>query len=183
MYHMPFNCEKRPWVQEANNYTGTEYTNLPAYKEEPYMPPEKQVRAWMLIYYTETNQRQDKYWSSYSSHAAAYYSPRMKVSHAVKEKAGALTSDARTPDERLKRLYDYCRSTIKNIDHPGSGYTAEQRKDFKENKLRRYATPRGRQTPGHQSAISGAGASGGVRRADRRDAEPRSYVLPAGIDE
>ena len=134
MHMLPFNCENKPWSREANDYTGVEYRNVPAFKEEPHMPPEKEARGWMFIYYTETNQSADKYWSWYSGRVGAYYSPWMKPSRAVKEKAAALTSDARTPYERLKRLYDYCRSTIKNIDHPGSGYTAEQRKDWKENK-------------------------------------------------
>ncbi|MGA2434519.1 MAG: DUF3857 and transglutaminase domain-containing protein [Bryobacteraceae bacterium] len=134
MHMFPFNCENLPWKPEANDYSGVEYDNVPAYKKEPNMPPEKQVRGWMLIYYTETEQKTDKYWSWYANRVASRFNPLMKANGPIRDKAKELTAGASTPEEKLKRLYDYCRTSIKNIDRPGSGYTPEQRKDWKEDK-------------------------------------------------
>ena len=41
-----------PIVKEKNGFYSMTMTNMPAYREEPRMPPEDQVRTWVLIYYT-----------------------------------------------------------------------------------------------------------------------------------
>src|SRR5689334_18039252 len=39
------------WVKEKNGFYSTTMTNMPAIHEESRMPPEDQVKTWMLVYY------------------------------------------------------------------------------------------------------------------------------------
>ena len=50
-----FHGTNSAFVKEKNGFYSTTMTNMPALKEEPQMPPEDQVRTWMLIYYTREN--------------------------------------------------------------------------------------------------------------------------------
>ena len=38
-------------MPEPNGLHSLTYTNMPAFHEEPYMPPEHEVRSLMLVYY------------------------------------------------------------------------------------------------------------------------------------
>ncbi len=135
MHVIPFNCQNPVWAPEANDYSVAELTNIPALREEPYMPPDQQVRQWMLVYTTETNQpAPEKFWQGFGKELFGRYKPLMKVNGTVRSTAEKIIAGASTPEEKLKRLFDYCRITIKNIDREGSGLTPEQRKDLKENK-------------------------------------------------
>src|SRR5256714_3550839 len=53
MRGQPFNGQSTPFQKEKDGYYSTTMTNVPAFREEPYMPPEYSVRPWMLIYYSE----------------------------------------------------------------------------------------------------------------------------------
>ena len=41
--------------------------------------------------------------------------------------AAQLIADAKTDDEKLERLFEFCRTKIKNISNDASGLTAEER--------------------------------------------------------
>ena len=58
----------------------------------------------------------------------------MKVKGPMKKAAAAIVGDASTPDEKLERLYRYCRSAIRNIQHDSSEMTADAREAVKRNK-------------------------------------------------
>jgi hypothetical protein len=63
MRTMAFQCNHPPFQKEPNGFYSTTMTNVPAFVEEPNMPPEDQLRAWMLIYYEEDKKIDpDKYW-------------------------------------------------------------------------------------------------------------------------
>ena len=51
-----FHGTNSPFVKEKNGFYSTTMTNMPALKEEPQMPPEDQVRTWMLVYYTRRSE-------------------------------------------------------------------------------------------------------------------------------
>jgi len=58
----------------------------------------------------------------------------MKVDGEVKKTAGQVIEDATAPDDKLRRLFRYCRNSIKNVNDPGSGLSVEERSDRKANK-------------------------------------------------
>src|SRR5947208_12093797 len=58
----------------------------------------------------------------------------MKVNDDVKRKAAEIVGDASTPEEKLARLFNFCRTQIKNVNDDASGVTAQEREKLKENK-------------------------------------------------
>jgi len=59
----------------------------------------------------------------------------MKVDNEVKRAAAKVIEDATTPEDKLQRLFRYCRNSIKNVNDLGSGLSIEERSDRKTNKI------------------------------------------------
>ena len=121
--------------KEKDGFHSLTMTNVPAFHEEPRMPPEDQVRPWLLVYYSATDRIDgEKFWQSLGKGAYDGLKSDTKVNDEVRQAATEAVGDATTPEEKLRRLYDYCRSRIKNVYDPASGMTAEDRAKRKENK-------------------------------------------------
>jgi hypothetical protein len=132
-FHVP---QGRGFMPEPNGFHSLTYTNMPAFHEEPYMPPEHEVRSWMLVYYARnTDLTAEKYWKDQGREIYQDMKPRMKVDNEVKRTAGKVIEDATTPEDKLQRLFRYCRNSIKNVNDPGSGLSVEERSDRKANKI------------------------------------------------
>ena len=58
----------------------------------------------------------------------------IKVNDEVKTAVAGIIASATTPEEKLERIYDFCRTKIKNTDDDASGLTDEEKKKAKENK-------------------------------------------------
>jgi hypothetical protein len=130
-----FHAPHTPFEKESNGFVGLTFTNLPALREEPDMPPENEVSAWILIYYApDSNLTPDKYWRDQGKAEFDRFKQRMKVNDDIRRKANELTEGAATDEDKLKRMFLFCRSTIKNLGDAGADLTPEQRAEFKENK-------------------------------------------------
>ena len=89
----------------------------------------------MLVYYsTDEKLEPTKYWNDYGKSFYDDTKSLLKVSDDVRQLATTLVADAKSDEEKLQRLFDYCRTKIKNITDDASGLTAEDRKKVKENK-------------------------------------------------
>ncbi|MDT7807210.1 MAG: hypothetical protein QOJ70_1023 [Acidobacteriota bacterium] len=132
----PFNGQFSPFQKEKEGYVSTTMTNVPAFREEPYMPPEYSVRPWMLIYYTEDRKLDAvRFWKEYGKEVYEATKSEMKVSDEVKRKAVEVMADASTPEQKIERIFEFCRSQIKNVYDDANGMTMEQRiKVLKETK-------------------------------------------------
>ncbi|HLG16277.1 MAG TPA: DUF3857 domain-containing protein [Blastocatellia bacterium] len=123
-----------PFVKEKDGFYSVTMTNMPAYLEEPRMPPEDQVRTWILIYYSsDTPGPPDKYWPRIGKLVHDREKDAMKVGDEVRRAAAEAMGDASTPDQKLERLFDFCRSKIKNVNDDASGMTASEREKLKRN--------------------------------------------------
>jgi hypothetical protein len=124
----------RPEFQKEKD--GFEYitvTKMPAFHEEPLMPPEENVRSWAilkyhsdrrpLLRYEEIAKDFDYYWQSF-----------LKVDDDIKRKSAEIVAGATTPEEKLERIFVFCRTNIKNTADKTFGFTSEQIEDLKENK-------------------------------------------------
>jgi Domain of Unknown Function with PDB structure (DUF3857)/Transglutaminase-like superfamily len=130
-----FHGENTQFVKEKDGFYSTTMKNVPAFREEPRMPPEDQVRPWLLVYYTEDKKLEPaQYWKEKGKEFYERYKPRMKVSDEVKKAAAETIGDASTPEQKLERLFEFCRTKIKNINDDASGMTDEQRANWKVNK-------------------------------------------------
>jgi uncharacterized protein DUF3857 len=132
---MSFQAQATPFVKEKDGYYSTVMTNVPAFREEPRMPPEDSVRPWMLVYYSEDRKlTPDKFWKDFGKENFERYRSRMKVNDEVKQAAATAIGDAATPEQKIERLFEFCRSKIKNINDDASGFTSEERAKLKESK-------------------------------------------------
>ncbi len=129
-----FHGETTPFVKEKDGSYSTTMSNVPAFREEPRMPPEYESRAWMLIYYTLGEKLPpDQFWPKHGKSVYEAYKNSMKVNDEVKKAAASIIGDASTSEQKLERLFEYCRSKIKNVNDDASGMTAEERKKVKAN--------------------------------------------------
>ena len=124
-----------PFVKEKGGFYRTTMTDMPAVYEEARMPPEDEVKTWMLVYYA-TSDKPDpaKYWSNLGKRFYDGTKSLIKPNDDVKQTASSLTSDAKTDTEKLERLFEFCRTKIKNTSNDASGLTEEEKKKLKDNK-------------------------------------------------
>jgi hypothetical protein len=135
MRMQPFHGMNTPFVREKDGSYSTIMEKVPAFHEEPRMPPENQVRPWMLVYYTEdTKMAPAEFWKAKGKEFYQVFKARTKMSDDVKKASADAIGDATTPEQKLDRLFEFCRSKIKNVNSDASGMTPEERAKWKENK-------------------------------------------------
>ncbi len=136
MKTLSFHLPKATFAKDKDGFDSYTYTNMPAFSEEPYMPPEHEVRSWMLVYYAAVKDLGGPgiYWTDHAREIYQNFKRRMKVDDEVKRTAAEVIADADTPEEKLRRLFRYCRSSIKNVRDRGAGLSVEEREGLKANK-------------------------------------------------
>ena len=186
-----FNGEVSPFVKEKDGSYSVSMSKVPAYHEEPRMPPEDAVRPWMLLFYSkETKLEGEKYWQDYGKRTYEENKSRMKVSDEVRAASATTIAGASTPEEKLEKLFEFCRSKIKNTNDDASGLTAEDRAKLKENKSPADTLKRGMGTGDDIDMLFAALANAAgfdarmVRLSDRSDtifdkAFPDDYFIQA----
>ncbi len=133
MRTMPFHCHSSEFAAEKDGFYVTSLANVPALSEEPHMPPENMVSAWMLVYYSANhNLKPEQYWKTYGKSQYERYKPWLKVNGEVKSTAESIVNGAASDEERLRRLFAYCRTKIKNLH--SESVSAEERADASRNK-------------------------------------------------
>ena len=126
-----------PWTKAKNGFYSTTMTDVPAVPDEARMPPEDQVKMWMLVFYAAGDaSRQDpqKYWADYAKDFYETTKSLIKPNDEVKKMAASLIADAKTDDEKLAKFFEFCRTKIKNASDDASGVTPEERAKVKDNK-------------------------------------------------
>jgi hypothetical protein len=131
-----FHGNPTPFVKEKDGSHSVTMRDVPAFHEEPRMPPEDQVRPWMLLFYSEEkgNLTAESFWKDFGKKKYGESRARMKVSDEVKQSATSIIGDATAPTQQLERLFEFCRTKIKNINDDASGLTPDERAKLKENK-------------------------------------------------
>ncbi len=156
-YYKPYN--KREPNYQSFNFTDTKFikddkgfylaqrTNVPAFKEEPRMPPSNMVRPWMLLqgvslnivnasafniqYTIKDPSNPRSYWSSVAQENAFLAKFIDKSDKEIKRVATEITASATTPEEKLRKIYEFCQTQIKNTTFDPT-LTDEQRKKLPE---------------------------------------------------
>jgi hypothetical protein len=129
-----FNGEPSPLVKEKDGFYSTSMTNMPAFREEARMPPEDQVRTWMFVYYSSDKPLPPlEYWPRLGRDMSEVFKPRIKTNDDIKKAAIAAIGDAETPELKLQRLFEFCRTKIKNSQSNASGLTEADREKLKRN--------------------------------------------------
>jgi hypothetical protein len=130
-FHGPTTAFKK----EKDGFYSLSMSNMPGVYEESRMPPEDEIRTWILVYYTKDEKIDPpKYWNDFGKRFYDETKALLKVSDEVRQMATTLVADAKSDDEKIQRIFDFCRTKIKNINDDASGITADERKKLKENK-------------------------------------------------
>lgn len=102
--------------------------DVPAYKEEPYMPPDDEVRKWAYVSYNTLGGL--LVWNNLSIGYDALMKNMAKPNKDIKQLATQLTSGVGSEDEKLRRIYEFTQKQIRNISYDRS-LTEEQRDKIK----------------------------------------------------
>src|SRR5229473_448998 len=130
-----FNGNVAQSVDKKTGYSMS-MTNVPAFHEEPKMPPEYEVRPYLLVFYSPSEDMltPDKFWKDFGKGIYDDYKSSLKAKDDVQQAATAAIGDASTDEQKLKRLLDFVRTKIKNTDSDASGLTDADRAKLKPNK-------------------------------------------------
>jgi uncharacterized protein DUF3857/transglutaminase superfamily protein len=128
-----FNMDTPQFQKERNGFQVTTVTNMPAFREEPLMPPEDSVRSWAMVKYFSILSMLLGY-PMLASQVYTGFQPYMKVDKEIKARAAEITAGAASDDEKLEKIFDFVRTNIKNTQDENSGFTEDQIEKLKENK-------------------------------------------------
>ncbi len=155
--YQTFHMNEMEFVKDKNGFYRFTLNNVAAFHEEPRMPPEDEVRSWVFLYYTEELKRDpEKYWKDQGRLLFEKTKDAMKVNDAVKTAVAGIIGDATTDQDKLQRIYDFCRTKIKNTSDDASGLTAEEKSKLKENKSPADTLKNARGTGGDVDMLFGA---------------------------
>src|SRR4029078_2777413 len=105
-----FHAPQVELLKEKDGFSSTMLTNVPAFHEEPHMPPEDEVRPWMLIYYSEDKKlNPDQFWKDYGKESFEAYKSSMKANDDVKKMAASLVAGPSSQKDKLQKLFEFCR--------------------------------------------------------------------------
>jgi hypothetical protein len=133
MRYEPFRLDAR-FVKDKDGFSKITATNLPAYRDEPRTPPENELRSWVLLFSSpEKDLNVDRYWTDYGKRVYEGAKNLIKPDGEVKNQIAKIVGEATDPQEKLRRIYDFCRTKIKNTSDDASGLTDDDRKKLKNN--------------------------------------------------
>lgn len=132
-YHQ-FNAPGLKFEKDKNGFYKAEMKNVPAFKEEPFMLPEDEVRSWVYIYYTaQIPKSVDDYWKQMSSSLYTVQKDSLKPSDEVKQATATLIANAASDEDKLRRIFEFTKTQIKNTTY-AENVTDEEKKVAGKNK-------------------------------------------------
>ena len=147
--YQSFNFTDTKFIKDEKGFYLAERTNVPAFKEEPRMPPSDMARPWMLLqgasisltsvtgfsinYTIKDPSSPTLYWGAVSAEYAPLVKEMNKSDKEIKRTATELTASASTPEEKLRKLYEFCQTQIRNTAFDTT-LTDEQREKLPKNK-------------------------------------------------
>jgi hypothetical protein len=135
MRSMAFQCKHPPFQKEPNGFYSSTMTNMSAFLEEPNMPPEDRLRAWVLIYYEEDKKIEpEKFWKELGKSDFAKFKSLTNPDGSVKQTAAEVIAGLDKDPEKLDALDRFCRTRIRNIFSVAFPMTPAERKAIKPNR-------------------------------------------------
>ncbi len=108
-----YNMEETRFVEDQKGFRVATMTNVPAYKEEPYMPPDDEVRRWVYLSYQGIWSLLQ--WNIVAQRWEFILSKFAKPTKEVKAKAAELTAGISSDDEKVRRIYDFVQKKMRNV--------------------------------------------------------------------
>ncbi|MGQ0542501.1 MAG: DUF3857 domain-containing protein [Blastocatellia bacterium] len=118
MYAQPFNIGKTGFEKDKGGYYRISMKNVPAFREEPSMLPEDEVKQWVYIYYDNNRVTDaDKYWTNISKAVYETSKNALKPNDEVTKATTDLIAGAASDNEKLKRIYEFTKTQIRNLTY------------------------------------------------------------------
>jgi hypothetical protein len=140
--YQSYNFTDTKFIKDEKGFYLAQRTNVPSFKEEPRMPPSDTVRPWMLLqgaslnlidasafsisYTIKDPSSPTRYWGAVSAENAGLIKFMNKSDKEIKKVAADVTASASTPEEKLRKLYEFCQTQIRNTSFDTS-LTDEER--------------------------------------------------------
>ncbi|NNE65081.1 MAG: DUF3857 and transglutaminase domain-containing protein [Pyrinomonadaceae bacterium] len=102
--------------------------NMPAFEEEPYMPPRQALAPWVLVRYAEWHYS----WVKFARAVWPNYAKLTKPDKSIKAKTNQIVAGADTQREKLRRIYDFIQTDIKNTFYHGPEYQPPKKLENKK---------------------------------------------------
>lgn len=115
--------------KDKNDYFVFEGTNIAVVPEEPLMPPNEVTHPWFAFYFTL--QEPEMFWNYLAGELVDGGKVLLKSNPKITKAAETITAGAATSEEKIARLYEHCRTQIKNLSHDACGYTPDEIADLK----------------------------------------------------
>lgn len=134
--YLTFNMDDNKFIKDKNGFYRATMENVPAIKEEAQMPPEDEVRSWLVLYYTDQTKGDSmNFWSRAAGYIAHTWEIKdtLKPSKELKAAAAQIVAGAATPDEQMAKIYEFCKTRVKNITFD-TQMTDEQKEEIKPSK-------------------------------------------------
>lgn len=127
MKTLSVNGSSSPFQTLPDGFVRTTMINVPSVPRESDMPAEDRIAPWMLLWYGERRpMTPDKYWQRLGKVMNDLGYGECTPSRALRDGAAAIVEGARTPDEKLLKLYEYCRSKVRNLSDDASGLSDDE---------------------------------------------------------
>ena len=133
---LSFNMSDTKFIKEKGGFYRATMENVPAIVSEPNMPPEDEVRSWTLVYYDRNRKSTSMdFWSRAGGYIAYAYDIKdaLKPDKEIKNAAPEIATGATTPEDKIAKLFEFCKTKINNITYDTS-LTDEQKEEIKPNK-------------------------------------------------
>lgn len=126
-----YNEKGQGFVKDEHGFYRLSRTNVPAYKEERYMPPDDMVKPFLALADTNfssfaTNDgvvvmKQDRsnsaqYWAAIAGLRSLTVKGWRDEANSVKKFTESLIAGAAGPEEKLRRIYDFCQK-LRNVSY------------------------------------------------------------------
>ena len=118
MYYEPFHMGDAKFEKDKNGFSRVTMTNVPAFKEEPSMLPEDDVRSWIYIYYAYTARKAPtEYWKEINDFHYGHTKDTFKPNDEIKKITADLIAGAATDEEKLHRIFTWTKTNIRNLQY------------------------------------------------------------------
>ena len=122
-------------IPEGNLFYRVTLTDVAAFRSEPRMPPKDATQSWALVYYVSAQTGfGDSYWLKFSQSGYKVFKPFINGDDSIRRAVQDIIRNAKSSDEKLKDLFQYCRDHITNIHAADSGMSESDIENRKPNK-------------------------------------------------
>ncbi len=108
-----YNMPDTKFVEGRDGFHTATMMNVPSYKEEPYMPPDDEVRRWVYLQYQGLGTFFQ--WGILGMRYQPVVGSMNKPKKDIKAKAAELTAGIASDEEKLRKIYDFVQKNVKNI--------------------------------------------------------------------